>query len=261
MFAVLFGICLLASAVGAVVGAGGGVIIKPVLDTAGLLPVSTVSFLSSCTVLCMAGISLMRTRNSGVKLHLPTSTPLAVGAALGGLLGKTLFELVRQNFGDERILGCIQAIFLAALTTLVLYYICRKGQLRSFHVKSPAVSLLAGMLLGLISSFLGVGGGPYNVAALFLLYTMEAKEAARNSIYIIVFSQTVSIAAAIFTRTVPVFTWVNLLSMAAGGAGGAVLGAEISKRISSAGVERALKALCVGILLINLWNAFRFSEI
>ena len=37
----LFLICILASSIGAVVGAGGGVIIKPVLDMTGMLPVST----------------------------------------------------------------------------------------------------------------------------------------------------------------------------------------------------------------------------
>ena len=38
---ILFLICIIASSVGAIVGAGGGVIIKPVMDMLGLLPVST----------------------------------------------------------------------------------------------------------------------------------------------------------------------------------------------------------------------------
>ncbi len=47
----LFIISILASSVWAIVGAGGGVIIKPVLDMLGVLPVSTVSFCAGCTVL------------------------------------------------------------------------------------------------------------------------------------------------------------------------------------------------------------------
>ena len=54
MSAVLFVICLIASTTGAIAGFGGGVIIKPVLDLFGLLPVATVSFLSGCTVLSMS---------------------------------------------------------------------------------------------------------------------------------------------------------------------------------------------------------------
>ena len=40
----LFAVCLVASTVGAVAGYGGGVIIKPVLDALGIMPVSTISF-------------------------------------------------------------------------------------------------------------------------------------------------------------------------------------------------------------------------
>ena len=258
MLVLLFLVSLSASTIGALVGAGGGIIIKPVLDFFGLLPVSTVSFLSSCTVLCMAVSSLIRTRHSTVQVRLSTSTPLAVGAALGGLLGKALFETVRSGVSNEEALGCVQALMLAVLTAAVLYYICRKNTLRSFHVEKKAGLLLAGVFLGVVSSFLGVGGGPYNVALLFMLFSMDAKEAAKNSIYIIVFSQTVNIAAAVFSNTVPNFEWPHLLGMMAGGAGGALIGAEISKRMASSGVERALKALCVAILLMNLINAFQF---
>ena len=85
---ILFIICILASSIGAIVGAGGGVIIKPVLDMIGMLPVSTVSFCSGCTVLGMSVSSLIRNRKDGVKLQLKTSTALAIGAVLGGLGGK-----------------------------------------------------------------------------------------------------------------------------------------------------------------------------
>lgn len=47
-------VSFLASVVGAVCGIGGGVIIKPVLDLFGLAGVSTISFLSGCTVLSMS---------------------------------------------------------------------------------------------------------------------------------------------------------------------------------------------------------------
>ena len=216
----LFLVSLLASTIGALVGAGGGIIIKPVLDFFGVLPVSTVSFLSSCTVLCMSISSLVRTRHNGVQLQLAVTTPLAIGSAVGGLLGKILFETVKKSVDDELILGCIQASLLAFLTTAVLYYICRKNTMRSFCVKAYPTLLLAGLILGMVSSFLGVGGGPYNVAMLFLLFSMEAKEAAKNSIYIIVFSQITNIVAAFVSNTVPVFEAYQLLEMMAGGVGG-----------------------------------------
>ena len=119
MLAVLFFVCLVASTIGAIVGAGGGGIIKPVLDAFGVLPVSTVSFLSSVTVLCMSVSSLIRTRNNGVKLSYAVSTPLAIGAVIGGVLGKALFECIRTSFGVEGPLGLVQSICLIAVTALV----------------------------------------------------------------------------------------------------------------------------------------------
>ena len=46
-------VCFGASIVGAICGIGGGVIIKPVLDSFGVLDVTAISFLSGCTVLSM----------------------------------------------------------------------------------------------------------------------------------------------------------------------------------------------------------------
>ena len=70
----LFLVSLFASSVSAIVGAGGGVIIKPVLDMIGVLPVSTVSFCAGCTVLGMSQCSLIRNRHDGVKIEVRMST-------------------------------------------------------------------------------------------------------------------------------------------------------------------------------------------
>ena len=257
--AILFLICLAASTIGAIVGAGGGVIIKPAVDLLGLLPVSTVSFLSGCTVLAMSCSSLIRTRGNGVKVRLRTSTPLAIGAVAGGFIGKWLFELVRGGFGDERMLGFIQSLCLTIITIGVLLYVCYKNRLPSKHVESPVAAVVIGVALGTVSSFLGIGGGPYNVAVLFFFFSMEAKEAAKNSIYIIVFSQIASIVTALVGGTVPAFRWFDLICMAIGGIGGAILGAVISKRLDNKKVETALKALCVLVICIDLYNVLKFS--
>lgn len=47
-------ISFMASVLGAICGIGGGVLMKPILDSLGLMEVSTVSFLSGCTVLSMS---------------------------------------------------------------------------------------------------------------------------------------------------------------------------------------------------------------
>lgn len=56
-------VCFGASIVGAICGIGGGVIIKPVLDSFGVLDVTAISFLSGCTVLSMSTYSVLKTKS------------------------------------------------------------------------------------------------------------------------------------------------------------------------------------------------------
>lgn len=252
-------ICLAASSIGAVVGAGGGVIIKPVVDLLGLMPVSTTSFCSGCTVLAMSAVSLIRSRNNGVELRLRMTIPLAAGAIVGGFIGKILFELVRQTFQDENTLGAVQAFCLTIITAAVLLYICRKDRLVSLHVDRISLALIIGTVLGVISSFLGIGGGTSNVAMLFFFFSMDAKEAAKNSIFIILFSQLSSILIALGQGTVPLFEWPTLMCMIAGGVGGAQIGVYISGRLSGAGVEQLLKLLLIAIVCIDFYNILKFT--
>ncbi|MGN0288066.1 MAG: TSUP family transporter [Lachnospiraceae bacterium] len=256
---ILFIVCILASSIGSIVGAGGGIIIKPLLDMLGILPVSTVSFCSGCTVLGMSISSLVRGRKDGVKLQLKTSTALALGAVLGGLAGRMLFDAVRKTFADERILGAIQATALTIITLLVYIYICKKDSLPSKSIKSLWVCVVIGLFLGGISSFLGIGGGTANVAVLFFFFSMEAKEAAKNSLYIIIFSQISGIISAIVTGSVPEFSWIDLLSMVAGGIGGALIGAAVSKRIDNAGVEKILRILSLFIVAMSFYNILKYT--
>lgn len=80
---------------------GGGIIIKPMLDATGVMSVSTITFLSGCTVIAMSCWNVGKTalrRESVLDLH---STPyLAVGAAAGRLVGKQLYTMVAGLFAD-----------------------------------------------------------------------------------------------------------------------------------------------------------------
>jgi hypothetical protein len=253
---ILFLICLAATSVGAIVGASGGIIIKPVLDMLQLMPSEVVSFYSGCTVLCMSLSSLIYTRNSGVKLEVRTSTPLGIGAVIGGVVGRYLLELVSQS--GSHTLGGIQASCLVVITTGILLYVIFKNRLRSLHVQNTWYCLGIGVLLGIIPAFLGIGGGPVNVAVLYFFFSMEAKQAARNSIYIIVFSQVASIASAFIKGTVPDISWLPLFSMAVGGVSGALAGAAISRHLSNKGVEAAFKGVLTIIIGINVYNVINF---
>lgn len=256
---ILFIVSITASTLGAIVGFGGGVIIKPVLDALGILPVSTISFLSGCTVLTMSLVSVFRSRNNGVKLDYGISTPLAIGSVVGGIVGKTMFEAVKAAFSNENVLGLIQAVVLVVMTTAVLLYVIYKKRIRSYHVKNVGACILIGVGLGIISAFLGIGGGPNNVAILFLCFSMDAKEAAKNSLYTIIFSQATSLILTLVKHTVPAFAVMDLVLMCIGGVSGALLGAAITKKLNNSGMEKILIGFISVIILINIYNCVKFS--
>ena len=92
MVFVFFLVSILSSLAGSICGIGGGVIIKPVLDATGIMSVSSISFLSGCTVLAMSIVSVYKNiRAKSAKLDVKIATALAVGAAAGGVIGKTMF--------------------------------------------------------------------------------------------------------------------------------------------------------------------------
>lgn len=256
--AIFFLVSFLASIVGAICGIGGGVVIKPVLDMLGLETVAAISFLSSCTVLSMSCYSVGRSLakgDSGVDIR--TGTPLAIGAALGGLAGKQLFDLVRSLFADQGMVGAVQAGCLGVITLGTLVYTVNKSRIRTHEITAVPVCVVIGLALGMMSSFLGIGGGPINLVVLYFFFSMDTKTAAANSLYIILFSQIASLLITLVTHTVPPFRWPALLVMVAGGVSGGVVGRMLNKRMDNKLVERlfiGLMGLIVAICIYNVWR-------
>lgn len=258
MLIILFVLCSLASTVGSIVGAGGGIIIKPVIDLLNIIPVTTVSFLSSCEVLAMSCSSLLRSRGSGIKLDMRVSAPLAAGSAVGGMIGKLIFDTIKRSFGNDSLVGGIQSTVYALVLVFVFVYLMRKSKIRSLHVRRIAVSSLTGLALGIISSFLGIGGGPYIVATLFFLFSMDAKTAARNSIFIILLAQTSSLTYTFIWGNVPEFDVIYLIAMVVGGIAGGIFGSALTRRMSNKHVETLLIVLIAVMFMVAVANCFKF---
>ena len=136
MYILFFLISFVASVSGAICGIGGGVIIKPVLDSFGLLDVKTISFLSGCTVLAMSGYSFLISKIKKESLvDMRIGTPLAVGAAVGGILGKNFFQSLVKFF-DQNKVGAIQAGILLAMTLGALLYTIYKDKIKTLSLSN-----------------------------------------------------------------------------------------------------------------------------
>ena len=231
-------VCFLASAIGAICGIGGGVIIKPVLDAFGILGVPSISFLSGCTVLAMTTYSVGKSRlgkKSGFEAK--TGIPLSAGAVAGGIIGKWIFSYISSFSADKDRIGAIM----------------------NYQVRNAFSCMMIGLILGILSSFLGIGGGPINLIVLFFFFSMSTKTAAENSLYIIFFSQLSSLLSTLAAGSVPEFSFEILAFMVSGGILGGIAGRFINKKISEAMVERLFIGAMSVIILINIYNLWKFT--
>lgn len=126
------------------------------------------------------------------------------------------------------------------------------------QIRSTAVCSVVGLILGMMSSFLGIGGGPINLVVLYFFFSMSTKEAAQNSLYIIVISQLTSLLTTVFTGSLPDFQPLWLIVMAIGGIGGGMVGRKINKHLSSEQVDKLFIGLIMVIIAISCYNAWRF---
>lgn len=256
-----FLVCLLCTTIGAISGVGGGVIIKPIFDAVSGLSVSTIGFLSGCTVLAMATVSLLAARNGAEKVDKRRGTLIAIGASLGGLGGKGIFDVIKKTTENDALIGVLQSGMMVLLTIGVLIYVLNKGKIKTHDIKKDWVCLMIGLLLGVISAFLCVGGGPINIAVLFFLFSMDTKTASLNSIYIIFFSQLTSFASTLLQQKVPPFEWKTLLVMMVGGVLGGLLGRKFSQKLSAATMDKMFNGLLVTLIFINLYNSYHYGII
>ena len=253
-----FIVAFLSSVVGAICGIGGGVVIKPVLDMLQMGGAATINFLSGCTVLSMSLYSVVKSLRAGdSKVEMSTGTPLAIGAAVGGVVGKELFSAVKDFFGGSPMVGGVQAVALGIITLLTLLYTLNKSRIATRSTSRKALCLVIGLGLGIMSSFLGIGGGPINLVVLGYFFGMDTKTAAANSLYIILFSQAASLIATVLTRSVPEFGILALVPMVAGGIGGGIVGRKLNRKMDNKAVDKLFIGLMVLIVGICVYNALR----
>lgn len=257
MVFLFFIISFLASIIGAISGIGGGVLIKPLMDVLSGLNVSLISFLSSTTVLSMATVSLVRSRKSSVSIQFRTTSMMATGGILGGMIGKSLFDIVKSGFGNDTVIAISQSTILLLITLGVLIFYLVKERITPQHHTGLLFSLFIGFLLGSVASFLGIGGGPINLAVLYLFFSMDSKTAALNSLFIIFFSQVANLLFTLISGNIPEFEPLVLVIMIAGGVAGGITGSHLSGKMTNRAVDRLFMALLAVIMLLCLYNIIR----
>ncbi len=251
---IYFILSLFATTVGSLTGMGGGVIIKPLMDVLGDYDVQTIGVISSITVFSMSAVSVVKQMKSKTKIPFKTAIPLAAGSVFGGFAGQHLLDFIVNALNADSIATVIQNIALAVLILCVILYMRNKNRIKGRQFDGITVSLCAGVFLGCISSFLGIGGGPVNVALIIYLFSFDTKTATVCSLITILFAQISKLATTAFTGGFSDFDLSVVPVMIVGAVAGGFLGAVINKKSSEKAVEKAFSAVQVFVLAVTLFN-------
>ena len=96
---------------------------------------------------------------------------------------------------------------------------------------------------------------------LSFFFSMDTKVAAQNSLYIILFSQIASLITTLVTGSVPLFEWLALALMVAGGIGGGIVGRSLYKKMDLKAVNILYICLMCIIVSISIYNCIKYLNI
>lgn len=245
-------IIIFANTLGAISGMGGGVIIKPLFELIQVHDIASISFYSSVAVLTMSCVSTTKQIKNGVSLNGRMAFQLSIGSIAGGLLGNALFVYLLNILPRDGYVQMIQIIL--TIVTLLFSYWYSSHSDWYYQYQNKWARIFTGVALGGIASLLGIGGGPINVAFLMLLFHVPIKKATVYSIVIILFSQLSKVGSILLQGQWHAFDMRILWAIIPSAVIGGLLGAQVSKKVSSQVVDKVYKGVIIFVLAVNVYN-------
>lgn len=253
-YLVYFLIAIGATTAGAITGMGGGVIIKPLLDILGDYDVSTIGLLSSMAVFTMSSVSIGKQISQKIRIRYPIAIPIALGSVAGGFIGQKLLEIVVNGIPANGMIVIMQNAILGLLILGVFIYMRYKDRVRTLGLSGLFPSVLTGIILGILSSFLGIGGGPFNVAIIMFMFSFDIKTATVCSIITILFAQVSKLVSVALTTGFHGFDLSTLPFILVGAVAGGYIGTVINKAVPDSKVELCFNGVQVLVLAIAVLN-------
>jgi uncharacterized membrane protein YfcA len=261
---IYFFVIFFSNAAGAISGMGGGVIIKPVLDFIGRHSLREISFYSCAAVFTMSISSTYRQIKNGVRIDIGAALSIAAGSLSGGAGGDVLLNRALALFGSDRRVRIIQYVIM--ILSLIIILIDNQNNNKNDNkykrekkrLISPgkAVYFAVGAALGALSTFLGIGGGPVNVAAMTFFFGMDVKTATVYSIVTIFFAQSAKLINIGTTSGFGIYDlsvlWAAIPAALLGGYAGGLL----SGKMKAAQVKKLYGVVVLLVLFINIYNLF-----
>jgi uncharacterized membrane protein YfcA len=253
-FLLLIALGLGAGTYGTIIGAGGGFLMVPLLllfYPSEVMTPATATGISLAVVFFNAlsgGQAYARMR----RIDYRTGFYFAVATVPSSILGRLIVPLIPRN-AFKLIFG----VFIIALATYLIFRPSREGQpwdrlpftahrrLVDASGKEYAWSFNLGLglainlLVGFVSSLLGVGGGIINVPAMVQLLNFPAHIATATSTFTLAFTSLTGTLTNLFAGQVTP-AWIRVLPLSIGVIAGGQLGARLSRKMGGRLIVRLL---------------------
>ena len=249
-------------------GVGGGFLTTPLLIFSGIPP--TVAAASAATQVTGASVSgvLAQRQRGGVDYQMGGVT--VAGGLVGALIGAGLFSLLQSLGQIDVVINILYVLLLGTIGALMghesIQALYRKPQSKRRAAKrrhhpiiaslpmrwrfyrsglyiSPLAPFILGIVVGILTMLMGVGGGFIMVPAMLYILGMSAKVVVGTSLFNILFvTIMVTMTHALTTKAVDIVLAGLLLV-------GSVTGAQIGTRVASYLKPEWLRLLLAAIVL------------
>lgn len=245
-------IALFATIIGSLVGLGGGVIMKPLLQALSSLDALSINVLSSVTVFCMAMSTLYKRTKANRQLYHADYAYLIAGSIIGGIIGNSLFSNLLQFFPNEDLVSFTQTLILIILLLLVIVKHVYIDLLPTLN--SHLALFVIGVSLSIISTFLGIGGGPINVPVFIGFLSVSILDATYLSILVIFFSQLSNIIIYLSDGTFSNVLLMPLIVMVPAAIFGGIIGSKLSHSLEAEIINKLFNIIIIGLIILNVYN-------
>lgn len=253
-YLIYFLVAFLATTIGGSVGLGGGLIIKPLLELLNDYDHETINVLSTFCILAMSLNSTINLQKKGEQPFAPKVFPLIIGSFVGGVIGSYTLSFLFKNI-DTNYVANVQTIFLIGLLIIIVI-----TNLLNYSLKLKENKILLfifGIIMALVSSFLGIGGGLLNVAILIIIFNYTNKNAAIFSTVTILFTQISSIITTIYVNNgLLKFNLQILIVMIPASILGGLIGSKIIRTFSERSLKKLLLSTLSLLILMNVYILF-----
>ncbi len=246
-------IALLATTIGALAGLGGGVIMKPLFDLLNVHSAKEIGLYSCLAVFTMSIVSISRQLKNGFKFNKQITLLISAGSIVGGILGETIFKIATSSLNDYQV-KMIQALLLGITLIMIIIYTKYKNKIKHYHITNLVIIFLAGAFLGTVSIFLGIGGGPINLAVMMILFSFDIKEASVYSISTIFFSQLSKIVNSISDQSLFSIDFYLAGFLCVFAVLGGMIGTQLQIKLTNDKIQKIYNVLLIVLLLLSLYN-------